>query len=390
MVPHRGRIKARAGHRSGLPHPPQSIGIGIGIEQPDRSVADRHEAITVEVTQVGEDSFLAQVARHIEKAHALKPGIIQLVDRIIVVYVPSVLAAAVLDVLVWTLGAWAVTGSPDIPRAIFAALAALVLGYPCALGMATPLAMMRGGGQAAEQGILMRSGEAFQTFGEIRRVVLKTGTLTAGKPAVTDLVTVAGVERDQVLGEAAAAETSSEHPLGRAIVDAAFDAGVEVSEPDEFFSETGQGVTAVLGGSRIVVGRPDWVAQDGLGLLAGRREQLEEQARTVVAVAADGRLLGLIGIADEVKPDATEAVTRLRRAGVEPVMLTGDNARTAAAVAGQVGIDDVRAGLLPWQKAEAVRGLQEQGLRVMMVGDGINDAPRADPGRHRRGDRRRH
>ncbi|MHB1064859.1 MAG: heavy metal translocating P-type ATPase [Georgenia sp.] len=333
--------------------------------------------LTVEVTKVGEDSFLAQVARHIEQARALKPGIIQLVDKIIVIYVPAVLSAAVLAVLVWTAGAWAVAGQPDTPRAIFAALAVLVLGYPCALGMATPLAMMRGGGQAAEQGILMRSGEAFQIFGEIKRVVLdKTGTLTLGKPAITDLVPAAGVTDDELLAAAATAEIRSEHPLGRAIVGAAFDAGLDIDDPEIFSSETGQGVTAVAAGSRVSVGRPEWaVGEHGLGALAERREHLEERARTVVGVARDGRLLGLVGIADEVKADAAQAVDRLRRVGIEPVMLTGDNARTAAAVGAQVGISDVRAGLLPGEKAEAVRGLQQQRLRVMMVGDGINDAP---------------
>ncbi|WP_308468489.1 heavy metal translocating P-type ATPase [Rathayibacter soli] len=332
--------------------------------------------LTVEVTRVGEDSFLAQVARNIEQARALKPGIIQLVDRIIVVYVPIVLAAAVLAVLVWTLGAWAVTGHLDTPRAIFAALATLVLGYPCALGMATPLAMARGGGQAAEQGILMRSGEAFQTFSQIRRVVLdKTGTLTAGKPTITDLLPAAGVTREEVLAAAATAELTSEHPLGRAILDAAFNAGLEISNADEFFSETGLGVSAVSAGIRFSVGRPGWTAPDGLGTLAQERERLEHEARTVVGVAREGRLLGLIGIADAVKADAAEAVARLRRAGIEPVMLTGDNARTAAAVGEQVGISDIRAGLLPGDKAQAVRELQQQGFRVMMVGDGINDAP---------------
>jgi Cu+-exporting ATPase len=282
----------------------------------------------------------------------------------------------VLAILVWTLGAWAVTGHPDTPRAIFAALAVLVLGYPCALGMATPLAMARGGGQAAEQGILMRSGEAFQTFGEIRRVVLdKTGTLTVGKPTITDVVPSAGVTAGEVLAAAATVELNSEHPLGRAIVDAAFDAGLELGDPGEFLSETGQGVTAVSNGILLSVGRPDWAAPEGLGALTARRQQLEEQARTVVGVVRNGRLLGLVGIADEVKADAAEAVARLRRAGIEPMMLTGDNARTALAVGQQVGISDVRSGLLPGQKAQSIRELQAQGLRVMMVGDGINDAP---------------
>lgn len=334
--------------------------------------------LLVETTKVGEESFLSQVARSIEEARALKPGILQLVDRILKVYVPGVVAFAGIAVLVWTLGAWIVAGEAQPSKAIFAALAVLVMGYPCALGMATPLAMMRGGGMAAERGILMRSGEAFQIFGDIRRAVLdKTGTLTAGKPTVVELALAAGVTEQELLLAAAAAEDPSEHPLARAVVAAADDRELEVPEAGEFRSHAGQGVEARLDGRRVLVGKPDWLSGQGIDFngLAERRAQMEERAQTVIAVAGDGELLGLVGIADAVKPDAREAVERLRAAGVEPVMLTGDNERTARAVAVQVGIEDVRAQVLPDDKADAVRQLQEQGYRVMMVGDGINDAP---------------
>ena len=335
-------------------------------------------ALLYEVTRVGEEGFLAQVVRLVEEARALKPGIIVLVDRILGFYVPAVLAAAALAILVWTLGDWAVAGSVDVTRAIFAALAALVMGYPCALGMATPLAMIRGGGIAARQGILMRSGEAFQVFGEIRRVLFdKTGTLTAGAPAVVELVPAGGVTDAELLRVAAAAEDPSEHPLARAIVQAADERELELAETDEFDSETGQGVRARLGGEQVLVGKPDWLAAHGVefGSLAERREAMEEQAQTVIGVACDGRLLGLVGIADQVKPDAHETVERLRAAAVESVLLTGDNERTARAVAAQAGIGDVRAQLLPQEKAAAVRAFQDQGERVAFVGDGINDAP---------------
>lgn len=234
-------------------------------------------ALTVRVTRVGEDTFLAQVARHIEEARALKPGIIQLVDRVLAVYVPTVLGFAALALLVWTLGAWAVTGQVDVARAIFAALAVLVLGYPCALGMATPLAMMRGGGMAAERGILVRSGEAFQVFGQITRAVLdKTGTLTTGKPTGTDLSPAPGIDADELLAVAAAAEAGSEHPLARAVVDAATARGLDVADVEAFESATGAGVTATLAGARLRVGRPDWVTGDARsGPLAERREHLE-------------------------------------------------------------------------------------------------------------------
>jgi Cu+-exporting ATPase len=332
-----------------------------------------------EVTRTGEDTFLAQVARHIEEARALKPGIIALVDQILKVYVPAVLGFAALAVVVWTLGAWGVTGHIGWPRAVFAALAVLVMGYPCALGMSTPLAMMRGGGIAAAQGILMRSGEAFQVFGQIDRAVLdKTGTLTAGKPAVTALVPAGGISEAALLAAAASAEATSEHPLARAIVQAALARELDIPGATDFASETSRGVTATVGGTRVAVGKPDWITSvtaAALGELAPRREQMEQQAQTVVAVSRDGTLLGLIGIADQVKPGAAETVSRLRTRGIEPVMLTGDNARTAAAVAASVGIGEFRAGLLPGDKAAVIRDLQAQGHRVVMAGDGINDAP---------------
>jgi heavy metal translocating P-type ATPase len=332
-----------------------------------------------EVTRTGEDTFLAQVAQHIEEARALKPGIIQLVDQILKVYVPAVLGFAAVAAAVWTLGAWAVTGHIGWPKAVFAALAVLVMGYPCALGMSTPLAMMRGGGIAARQGILMRSGEAFQVFGQITRAVLdKTGTLTVGRPAVVSLVPAADVTERDLLAAAAGAEAASEHPLARAIVQAALARELDIPDAGDFGSETGQGVTATVDGARVAAGKPDWIAAATGPLpagLAGQGRQMEAAAQTVIAVARDGALLGLAGIADEIKPDAAETVARLRERGIEPVMLTGDNPRTAAAVAAAVGISDFRAGLLPGDKATAVRDLQAAGHRTLMAGDGINDAP---------------
>ncbi|MHB1486573.1 MAG: heavy metal translocating P-type ATPase [Acidimicrobiales bacterium] len=335
-------------------------------------------SLLVEVTKVGDDTFLAQVARHIEEARALKPGIIQVVDQVLRVFVPVVLGAAALSLVVWTLGAWALTGQVYLARGIFAALAALVMGYPCALGMSTPLAMMRGGGMAAAQGILMRSGEAFQVFGDIDTAVLdKTGTLTAGKPTVVEVVTAGGVTDDELLALAAAVELASEHPLARAVVAAAEDRDIDVPDASEFTSETGQGVTATVGATSVAVGKPGWVAAQGVALdtLTERKEAMEEAAQTVVAVARNGRLLGLLGIADAIKPDAAEAVARLRAAGITPIMVTGDNQATAWAVAKAVGIEAVYAEMLPDQKAQVVRDLQGEGHRVVMVGEGINDAP---------------
>ena len=339
---------------------------------------NQNGALLVEVTKIGEESFLAQVARQVEEARALKPGILVLVDRILTVYVPTVVAFAVAALLIWTAGAWAVAGAADWTRAIFAALAVLVMGYPCALGMATPLALIRGGGMAAEQGILMRSGEAFQVLKNVRKIVLdKTGTLTAGKPAVVELVAPGEGNPHDALRPAAAVEQLSEHPLARAVVRAAEDEGIPLPQAREFAAVPGGGVTAVAEHVGVAVGSPAFLEGEGVDIsqVRERIEALQAAGRTVVAVAVDGELALLIAIADEVKPGARQALARLRQAGIEPLMLTGDNRRTARAVAEELGIGEFRAEVLPQDKAEAVRALQCEGHRVAMVGDGINDAP---------------
>ncbi len=333
--------------------------------------------LLVRVTKVGEESFLSQVARQVEEARALKPGILALVDRILMVYVPAVLVFAGGAILIWTLGAWLVTGEVNLTRAVFAALAVLVMGYPCALGMATPLAMIRGGGMAAERGILMRSAEAFQVLKDVRRVVLdKTGTITRGEPAVVEVVALSGRDEREAL-RLAAAETNSEHPLARAVVAAAEAQHLPVPKSEDFQAVAGKGITATIQGRRVAVGSPKFIESEGTSLGPAREqvEAMQASAHTVVALTVDGQPAALIAIADQIKPDAREAVARLREAGLEPVMITGDNERTARAVAQQVGIGEYRAEVLPQDKAEAVRELQRQGHRVAMVGDGINDAP---------------
>ena len=336
--------------------------------------------LVVEVTRVGEESFLSQVARSIEEARALKPGVLQLVDTVLRWFVPGVLGFAAVGFVGWTVVPALIGGGPDLFRATFAALAVLVLGYPCALGMSTPLAMIRGGGDAAEQGILMRSGEAFQIMGELRAVVLdKTGTITRGEPEVRAVVAAEGSDDDELVATAAAAEAASEHPLARAVADEAARRELEVADAQDFTSHTGKGVEASVDGATVLVGKPGFVGDHDidLGPLAQRVTELEEQGMTVVGVARDGALLGVLAIGDAVKPDAAEAVQRIRDAGMTPVMLTGDNERTARAVAEEVGVDadDVRAEVLPDDKAAGVRRLQEDDQRVAMVGDGINDAP---------------
>jgi heavy metal translocating P-type ATPase len=334
--------------------------------------------LLVRVTKVGEGSFLSQVARQVEEARALKPGLLALVDRVLQVYVPGVLVFAGAALLAWTLGAWLITGSAEWPRAIFAALAVLVMGYPCALGMATPLAMIRGGGMAAERGILMRSAEAFQVLKDVKKVVLdKTGTITRGEPAVAELIALPGFEKGEVLAVAAAADANSEHPLARAVVAFAEAQRLQVPKAENFQAVAGRGVTATVEGRRIAVGSPAFIESEASDLNATRAQvqAMQERGNTVIVLAIHGRPAGLIAIADQLKADAIEAIDRLKAAGLDPVMLTGDNRRTAKAVAEKVGITEYRAEVLPQDKAQVVRALQRQGHRVAMVGDGINDAP---------------
>jgi len=352
---------------------------------------NQNGSLVIEVSKVGEESFLAQVARHLEEARAMKPGVLALADRVLQWFVPGVLIFGGAAILIWTLGAWWVTGEPNWTRAVFAALAVLVMGYPCALGMATPLAMIRGGGEAARRGILMRSAEAFQVLKEIDRVVMdKTGTLTQGHPSVVEIAVApeSGYDQPSLLALAASVEMASEHPLARSIVDAAAEQDLPLADFDDFTVTPGRGVTALIQGKTILVGSPRFLAEQGvdLGELAPVVARMQGEGATAITVAevaagdgggdgAIGRVLGVMAITDAIKPDAAQAVEQLRQVGIETIMLTGDNRRTAEAVAAAVGIDQVFAEVLPGEKAAKMRDLQAQGHRVIMVGDGINDAP---------------
>ena len=333
--------------------------------------------LLIEVTATGEDAFLNQVAHEIEEARAMKPGIIQLADRVLKYFVPAVLTIAALAFAFWLVAPLAWDGDPNVQRGAFAALAVLVLGYPCALGMATPLALIRGGGKAANRGILMRSGDAFQIFPDVDHIVLdKTGTITVGEPAVSEVIGLDDRESD-VLAAAASAEAFSEHPLADAILKCADERGVEYADPEEFDSVTGKGVRATVDGDDVLIGKPGWLADERVDLSeAGDDiERFQHRGLTVSGVVRDGDLVGLIGIGDKIKDDATETVQRIKDAGITPVMITGDNERTAHAVAEEVGIERVMADVLPDEKREEIGRLQDKGHRVAMVGDGINDAP---------------
>ncbi|MFV2000903.1 MAG: heavy metal translocating P-type ATPase, partial [Acidimicrobiia bacterium] len=334
--------------------------------------------LVVEVTSVGDEAFLSQIARSIDEARSLRPGVLQVVDVVLRYFAPTVLSFAAVGFLFWTVAPALLGDGPNWNRAMLAGLAALVMGYPCALGMATPLATIRGGGEAAQRGILMRSGEAFQVMGDVAVVVFdKTGTITRGEPTVQSVIASSGATEDEVLRLAASVEMNSEHPLARAVEASAESRGVTLNEVDAFESHTGNGVEATLDGARILVGKPNWLADQGVdpSPLTSDRQRLEEQGQTVITVARDGAFIGLIGIADAVKEDAAETIQRIRDAGITPVMLTGDNRRTAHTVAARVGIEEVFAEVLPDDKAAEIRRLQRGETRVMMVGDGINDAP---------------
>ncbi len=331
-------------------------------------------SVVVEVTAIGADTFLQQVARHIEAARAMKPGVLQLVDQVLRYFVPGVIGVALLALLIWIPGAWLLTGQAQPTRALFAMLAVLVMGYPCALGMATPLALIRAGGEAARRGILFRAGEAFQVLSAVRVLAFdKTGTLTRGRPEV---VAVWSPSNDvRWLALAGAAEEGSEHPLGQAIARFVRRRIDSWPQATNFQAIRGGGVVATVEGREVRVGSLPFLKQR-LDEVARRWVTAQEAlGRTVVGVRVDQQLVGLLALADPIKEDAPATLAAFRRQGYRLLMLTGDAEATARAVAQQLGIDEVRARLRPEAKASYIQALQQQGLRVAMVGDGINDAP---------------
>ena len=335
-----------------------------------------HGTLLMRVTVVGEDSFLRQVIRSVEDARALKPGLLHLVDRVLQVYTPWVLVTAALATAFWLLTPLLGGSSPDLQRAMFAGLSVLVMGYPCAVGISAPLSIVRGAGEAAERGVLMRTGEAFQALRRVQHVVFdKTGTLTVGHPGVRDIVTC-GVSDRELITVAAAAEASSEHPLARAIVQEAFDRGIALAEVQDFEAVTGHGVRARFGGRELVIGSPVFLATEGVDVAdqEARIKELEAGGHTVIGLARDGALLGLLALGDALRPDAADTVKRLHSLGIRTSLVTGDNEQAARYFACAAGIDEVHARVLPADKAAMVRKLQER-MRVAMVGDGINDAP---------------
>jgi Cu+-exporting ATPase len=337
-------------------------------------------ALRIEATKVGDDTTLAQIVKLVADAQGQKAPIQKLADRISGIFVPLVLGIAFATALTWYL----VTG--DLAASIIPAVSVLVIACPCSLGLATPTAIMVGTGLGARRGILIKNGEALERGEKINAVLFdKTGTLTEGKPRVVALHAASATEND-LLTIAATVEQLSEHPLAAAIVDAAKSRGLALERAEEFENLAGKGVQARIEGAAVIVGSPRLMKEEGVAFSPTDEAALGENealGRTVVALAKAGKLLGLIAIADTLKADAREAIQLLRSKGLEPSMITGDNRRAAKAIADELGIGRVFAEVLPHEKADKVRELQEQGARVAFVGDGINDAPalaRADLG----------
>ena len=333
-------------------------------------------------TKVGKDTVLSQIIRMVQEAQGSQAPIQRLVDKVASRFVPAVILVAITTFVAWIV--WAPI-PPVLPIAILNLVAVLVIACPCALGLATPTAIMVGMGTGARRGILIRNAEALERAYKINTVVLdKTGTLTLGKPMVTDVIT-SGVAEEELLRVAASAERGSEHPLGEAVVEAAKQKGLALEEVSRFNALPGHGVEAQVNGFTVTLGNLALMQERGYSLngLEARAQELSQEGKTPMFIAMDGAVSGIIAVADILRPEAKEAVEAMHQLGLQVVMLTGDNRRTAEAIANQVGIDRVLAEVLPNQKVDQIRVLQEEGKFVAMVGDGINDAPaltRADVG----------
>lgn len=344
------------------------------------ATVNKHGSLTMEAQQVGDDTTLARIIRLVEEAGSSKAPISKLADRISGIFVPIVIAIALVASIVWLL----LGAEPEFALGI--GIAVLVISCPCALGLATPVAIMVGTGKGAANGILVRSAEALETTHTVKTVVLdKTGTVTTGKPTVTDILPADGIAPDRLLTVAASLESVSEHPLADAILSEARGRSLGLEAPEAFQAVPGRGLTAMLAGVPHLAGNEPFLRESGIPTAdwSDRAQRLSEDGKTPLYFAADGRILGLIAVADVPRASSKAAIHRMREMGLEVVLLTGDNPTTAEAVRRSVGIDRVVAGVLPDGKEAEIRRLQEDGRRVAMVGDGINDAPalmRADVG----------
>ena len=332
-------------------------------------------SFVVLVEKVGSDTVLAQIVHLVAQAQRSRAPIQKLADQVSGWFVPAVVVSALITAVAWI--AWG--PRPALAFAIVNSVSVLIIACPCALGLATPMSIMVGVGRGAQLGILVRNAEAIETAGKITHLVVdKTGTLTAGKPEVTEILPIGETSENEVLALAAALESKSEHPLARAIVSKVVQSGSQVGKADDFLSVTGAGLKGTVEGRSILVGEQRFLQENGVGIppeFSRRADQLGDQARSLVWVAKDGRAIGLLGIADPVKATTPGAIQRLHESGIKIVMATGDNPKTAVAVARGLNIDEIRPGLKPEDKQRLVQELARSGAVVAMAGDGVNDAP---------------
>ena len=347
----------------------------------EKSVGDTVTSATVnqsgylelEATRVGADTTLSQIVKLMEEASSSKAPISRLADKISGVFVPVVMSIALIAALLW-----AFVGGQSVQFCLSVGIAVLVISCPCALGLATPVAIMVGTGKAAENGILIKSAQSLELMGRVDTVVLdKTGTVTPGKPRLTDCLAAEGVTEEELLCVAASVEQPSEHPLSRAVTEAAQERSIPLCDVEDFAAVPGGGVHAALHGETVFAGNADYMRQNGVPIdaFSAQAETWANDGKTVLYFAQQGRALGMLAVADTVKPDSAAAIAALKRSGCRVVLLTGDNTQTANAIARQVGVDQVIAQVLPQDKAACVEKLQTEGQLVAMVGDGINDAP---------------
>ncbi|MFT0548367.1 heavy metal translocating P-type ATPase [Allopusillimonas ginsengisoli] len=355
---------------SGEPVPVQKTE-GTGVVA---GTVNQSGALTLKVTKTGADTVLAQIIRMVERAQADKLPIQAVVDRITMWFVPAVMAAAALTFLVWLF----VGPTPALTFALVNAVAVLIIACPCAMGLATPTSIMVGTGRAAQLGVLFRKGDALQALRDARVVAVdKTGTLTEGKPALTDLIAASGFDRSTVLRQVAAVEARSEHPIAQAIVQAAQQEGLSLAPATEFSTQTGAGIAAQTEGVLVQVGADRFMRSLGIDVevFSDQVLRLAEEGKTPVYAAVDGQLAAMIAVSDPIKPSTGQAIKAMHDLGLKVVMVTGDSRRTGEAIARQLGIDEVIAEVMPEGKVEAINALKQRYGMLAFVGDGINDAP---------------
>lgn len=338
------------------------------------STINKNGQLTIKATKVGKDTALSQIVKVVEEAQGSKADIQRVADRVSSVFVPVVVGIALLTGLVW----YFFVAPGDLRSALVPAITVLVIACPCALGLATPTSVMAGSGRAAELGVLFKGGEYLEHTRDLDTIVLdKTGTVTKGEPELTDVFPESGFSKEEVLKLVASAENSSEHPLAEAIVKGAKASGIEIKEPETFEAVAGYGIKAVVDGTSIYVGTRKLMAQQNIETesIEETMAGLESDGKTAMLIGVDQQLAGLVAVADTVKETSRAAIERMHEQGLEVIMLTGDNERTANAIGREVGIDRVIAEVVPEEKADQIKALQKEGRKVAMVGDGVNDAP---------------